>query len=49
MTEVKEFTLEDATRLIARLRTLGVRIINAKGEDLTEAEIEAIFNEVFSC
>jgi hypothetical protein len=42
-------TLEDVIRLVARFRALGIKVINAQGEDLCPAEIEAIFNEAISC
>jgi hypothetical protein len=38
-------TPEEIARIIARLRAAGARVVNAKGEDLRPADIEAILKE----
>jgi hypothetical protein len=38
--------LEEAIKLVARLREHGAKVINRKGEDMTEADIEALVNRL---
>jgi hypothetical protein len=42
-------TLEEITQIVRYLRAIGVKVINAKGKDLSPAEVEAIFKEAISC
>jgi hypothetical protein len=38
-------TLEEIADIIARLRAAGARVINARGDDLRPADIEAILKD----
>jgi hypothetical protein len=42
----RALTLEDVSRLVARLREHGVKVINPKGEDLRLFEIEALLKDL---
>jgi hypothetical protein len=41
----KKISLDDIIQLVRYLRAIGVKVIDSKGEDLSPAKIEAIFNE----
>jgi hypothetical protein len=40
-------SLDEVTRLVARLRAAGAKVINRRGEDLSPADIEKFFQERF--
>jgi hypothetical protein len=47
MPETERLSLEDfARRIISAFRAHGVRVINKKGEDFQQADIEALVKEI---
>jgi hypothetical protein len=39
-------TTEEIARIIARLRAAGARVVNAKGEDFTQRDLEDLLKEI---
>jgi hypothetical protein len=39
-------TVEEVEKLVAKLRAAGARVINRRGEDMTEADLQAVVNRL---